>query len=93
MGYLVLVVRVSAHMGDYANYIADAGAKAGSRMEKVVEPKLGRRYELVKLLVDANGYKQGSAPSWEELPGDVGEVTQFVAERIQAREMVDVASG
>ena len=66
MGYLVLVVRVSAHMGDYANYIADAGAKAGSRMEKVVEPKLGRRY------VDANGDKQGSTPSWEELPGDVG---------------------
>ena len=92
MGYLVLVVRVSAHMGDYANYIADAGAKAGSRMEKVVEPKLGRRYELVKLLVDANGYKQGSTPSWEELPGDVGEVTQFVAERIQARELVDVAA-
>ena len=86
MGYLVLVVRVSAHMGDYANYIADAGAKAGSRMEKVVEPKLGRRY------VDANGDKQGSTPSWEELPGDVGEVTQFVAERIQARELVDVAA-
>ena len=50
MGYIVAVVRVSAHKGDYANYVADAGAKAGSKMKEVVEPKLDRRCELVKVL-------------------------------------------
>ena len=38
MGYTVAAVRVSAHKGDYANYVADAGAKAGSKMKEVVEP-------------------------------------------------------
>ena len=85
MGYLVLVVRVSAHKGDYANYIADAGAKAGSKMDRVVEPKLDRRFEIVKLLVDGNRGEEGGRVSWEELTGDVRGFTQLVAERIEAK--------
>ena len=46
----MVVVRVSANKGDYANYVADAGAKAGSKMKEVVEPKefgLGAITELI----------------------------------------------
>ena len=92
MGYIVVVVRVSAHKGDYANYVADAGAKAGSKMKEVVEPKLDRRCELVKVLVDGNWGKSGRMRSWEELPGDVRVMTQFVTERMEARELADIGS-
>ena len=92
MGYIVAVVRVSAHKGDYANYVADAVAKAGSKMKEVVEPKLDRRCELVKVLVDGNWGKSGRMRSWEELPGDVRVMTQFVTERMEARELADIGS-
>ena len=92
MGYLVLVVRVSAHKGDYANYIADAGAKAGARIEKVVEPKLDRRFEIVKLIVEGERGATSGRVSWEELTGDVSGFTQLVAERIQARELEDIVT-
>ena len=64
MGYIVAVVRVSAHKGDYANYVADAGAKAGSKMKEVVKPKLDRRCELVKVLVRAAYERFGQGGSY-----------------------------
>ena len=61
-------------------------------MKEVVEPELDRRCELVKVLVDGNWGKSGRMRSWEELPGDVRVMTQFVTERMEARELADIGS-
>ena len=61
-------------------------------MKEVVEPKLDRSCELVKVLVDGNWGKSGRMRSWEELPGDVRVMTQFVTERMEARELANIGS-
>ena len=61
-------------------------------MTEVVEPKLDRSCELVKVLVDGNWGKSGRMRSWEELPGDVRVMTQLVTERMEARELADIGS-
>ena len=57
-----------------------------------MEPKLDRRFEIVKLIVEGERGDPSGRVSWEELTGDVSVFTQLVEERIQARELEDIVT-